>query len=82
MQHQYLDEPVDVTVLFSGRRVRPIKVIWGRTVFVVDKLNLVHSAREGLDKVFFFSVSSRDSFMQLRLNCKNLEWRLIESFVP
>jgi hypothetical protein len=50
---------------------------------VITKLknvNLVHSAREGAKRVFFFSVSDADNYFKLKLDPTSLEWRLVELY--
>jgi hypothetical protein len=80
--HEFLNDPVDVAVQFSGKRIRPQTVRWGRNTYDIAQTNLVHGAREGQKRVFYFSVSDKANFMKLRLDTETLEWRLVEVYAP
>lgn len=78
--HQLLNDPVEVTVDFFGRRVRPKEVRWGNHRYPTPRVNLVHGAREGIKRIFYFSVSDDNNFMKLRFDTETLEWRLVELY--
>lgn len=78
--HEYLNDPVEVSVDFSGRRVRPKEVRWCNRTYPLQRVNLVHGAREGQKRVFYFSVSDNSNFMKLRFDTELLEWRLVEVY--
>ena len=78
--HEYVNDPIDVSVDFAGRKVRPNKVRWGTRDYMISKINLVHGAREGAKRIFYFSVSDAANFMKLRLDTETLEWRLVEVY--
>ncbi|HAP66090.1 MAG: hypothetical protein UU40_C0007G0042 [Candidatus Uhrbacteria bacterium GW2011_GWD2_41_121] len=78
--HEYLNDPIDVTVDFIDSRVRPRSVCWDNRVYAMKNVNLVHSTNEEGQHIFYFSVSDDTNFMKLRLNTKNLEWRLVELY--
>ncbi len=78
--HQFLNDPIDVLVEFNNRRVKPRRVRWDNRVYDTINLNLVHSAREGDKKIFYFSVSDTANFMKLRLDTETLQWRLVELY--
>lgn len=78
--HEILNDPVDVTVDFVDHRVRPRQVRWGNRVYDMTTVNLVHGAREGTTRVFYFSVSDKSNFMKLQLNTETLQWKLIELY--
>ncbi len=74
------NDPVDVLVSFRGTTVRPETIHWGRNSFRVDKVNLIHSAREGDNKIYFFSVSDDTHSFKLRFDPGLMEWRLLELY--
>lgn len=78
--HQFLNDPIDVTVDFSGRRVRPKEVRWSNRSYLIPQVNLIHGAREGTKRIFYFSVSDNSNFMKLRFDTETLEWRLVEFY--
>lgn len=78
--HEYINDPIDVTVDFIGNKVRPRKIRWDNQVYTIKKVNLIHPTNEDGQQVFYFSVSDNSNFMKLRLNTKSLEWRLVELY--
>jgi len=78
--HELLNDPIDVCVDFMGHRVRPTIVKWGTKTYPMKSVNLVHSAREGTKKIFYFSVSDQSNFMKLRFDPETMEWRLVEIY--
>ena len=78
--HELLNDPVEVTVDFQGRRVRPTSVRWAGRSYPMQRLNMVHTAREGQKRIYYFSVSDAANFMKLRLDTETLEWRLVEVY--
>lgn len=78
--HEYVNDPVDVSVNFTGRRIEPKRVRWGRNTYEIEKTNLVHSTREGNKRVMYFSISDAANFMKLRLDTETLEWRIVEVY--
>ncbi|MBU1126527.1 MAG: hypothetical protein ABH826_02155 [Patescibacteria group bacterium] len=78
--HQLLNDPIDVIVDFSERRARPRRVRWDNKIYDMTSVNLIHGAREGEKRIFYFSVSDNLNYMKLRLDTENLEWRLVEIY--
>ena len=78
--HTYLNDPVDVTVDFANKRVRPRAIRWDGKTYAMQTVNLVHGAREGSKRIYYFSVSDTANFMKLRLDTETLEWRLVEFY--
>lgn len=78
--HEILNDPIDVTVDFIGNRVRPRAVRWGKRTYPMQTVNLVHGAREGTKRIFYFSVSDASHFMKLRFDTESMQWRLVEIY--
>ncbi|MFH1632370.1 MAG: hypothetical protein ABIA47_05150 [bacterium] len=78
--HELLNDPVDVSVDFFGKRVRPRRVHWDGREYNMTTVNLIHGAQEGSKRVFYFSVSDSTNFMKLKLDPETLEWRLVELY--
>ena len=76
--HEFLDDPVDVVVSFNEHRVQPNRLRWHGRVYDIKDVNLIHSAREGDKRVFYFSVSDLTNYFKLRLDTDLLEWKLVE----
>ena len=78
--HEILNDRVEVTVEFKGHRVHPKIIYWDKHEYMMPQINLVHSAREGQSRIFYFSVSDPSTFMKLRFDTERMEWRLIEIY--
>lgn len=78
--HQLLNDPIDVIVEFNGKHVKPHRIRWDNKVYTMSSVNLIHGAREGSKRIFYFSVSDSGNFMKLRLDTETLEWRIVELY--
>ncbi|MBU0613709.1 hypothetical protein KJ766_00270 [Patescibacteria group bacterium] len=78
--HQILNDPIDISIDFIGNRAVPKSIHWGGRTYHMRTVNLIHSAREGIKKIFYFSVSDNTNFMKLKLDTDTLEWRLVEIY--
>lgn len=78
--HEYLNDPIDVSVDFIDHRVCPRVINWDNREYKMKKVNLIHSTNENGQHVFYFSVSDDTNFMKLRLDTKVLEWRIVELY--
>ncbi len=78
--HELLNDPIDVIVSFKDNRVLPHAMRWNERDYKIDNVNLVHSAREGTKRVFYFSVSDAANYFKLKLDPELLEWRLVELY--
>ena len=73
-----INERVDVLVDFVGQAVKPLVFKWGGRDYSVKKINLIHIAREGRDKIYYFSVTDDANYFKLKFNTSSLEWGLEE----
>lgn len=71
-----ISEPVNVWVLFKGVSIQPWCFFWRNRKIKVDKINLVHTSKEGATIFYYFSVSSGENFYRLKLDAKNFQWFL------
>lgn len=78
--HEFLHDPVDVIVSFRENRVLPRRMRWNARDYDIHRVNLVHSAREGQKRVFYFSVSDDANYFKLKLDPECLEWHLVELY--
>ncbi len=78
--HELLNDPVDVEVSFKDNRVLPRSMRWNQKDYRIETVNLVHSAREGQKRIFYFSVSDLSNYFKLKLDPENLDWRLVELY--
>lgn len=78
--HAIIDDPVDMIVSFDQNRVIPKRMRWDNRIYNLKTVNLVHTAREGAKRVFYFSVSDLTNSFKLKLDPESLEWRLVETY--
>lgn len=78
--HEHLNDPIDVMVAFKDNRILPKAMRWNQRDYKINTVNLVHTAREGSNRVFFFSVSDANNYFKLKLDPTTLEWRLVELY--
>lgn len=69
-------EPVNVWVFFKGSSVQPWCFFWKARQIKIDKVNLVHTSKEGSNIFYHFSVSSGGNFYRLKFDTKSLKWFL------
>ena len=78
--HENYNDPIDVVVDFVENRVRPLSFRWAGSSYTIEKVNLIHSTREGAKKVFFFSVSDQENAFKLRFDPESLKWHIMELY--
>ena len=71
-----LQESVDVWVLFSKNRIQPAVFFWKGRRIKIDKINLVHTSKNGASLFYHFSISSAGNFYKLRFDTHKLNWLL------
>lgn len=71
-----ISEPVNVWVLFKGSSVQPWCFFWKGRQIKVDKINLVHTSKEGSNIFYHFSISSGGNFYGLKFDTNKLNWIL------
>lgn len=71
-----IQEPVNVWVLFKGTQIQPWCFFWKGRQIKIDKINLVHTSKEGVNTFYHFSISSGGNFYRLRFDVSKLKWIL------
>lgn len=71
-----ISETVDVWVLFSKNHIQPFVFFWHGRQIKIDKINLVHTSKNGAWVFYHFSVSSGGNFYRLRFDANKLNWVL------
>ena len=73
-----ISEPINVWVFFKGSLIQPWCFFWKSRQIKVDKINLVHSSKEGSNIFYHFSISSEGNFYRLKFDTGKLNWSLEE----
>lgn len=71
-----IQEPIDVWVLFSKNKIQPSYFFWRGRQIKVEKINLVHTSKDGGNTFYHFSISSGGNFYRLRFDLAHLKWFL------
>ena len=79
--YEIINEPIEVICAYLKDRVLPICFRWQNSKYTVDKVNLVHSARSGSDKLYFYSVSQRSNYFKLYFNSASNKWQLVDAYL-
>ena len=69
-----------MTAFFNGQQVKPLFFKWNSREYTVTKINMVHSTREGRDKIYYFSVIDNANYFKLKYNSSTLQWSLEETY--
>lgn len=69
-------ESIDVWVLFKKNLIQPYSFFWRNRKIKIDKINLVHTSKEGSNIFYHFSISSGGNFYRLRFDVEKLNWIL------
>ena len=68
------NETVEVIVSFNKNGVMPKVMKWGSARYKISQVNLVHTIKEGLVRIYFFSISDGANAWKLGFNTENLSW--------
>lgn len=71
-----IQEPINVWVFFEKNLIKPYCFFWRGRKIKIDKINLVHTSKEGSSIFYHFSVSSGGNFYRLMFDTKSLKWSL------
>ena len=67
-------EPIEVIATFTKNGIFPHIIKWGQSRYKISKVNLVHTIKEGVVRIYFFSVSDGANFWKLGFNTDSLKW--------
>lgn len=71
-----ISESINVWVFFRRDIIQPYCFFWGERKIKIDKVNLVHTSKEGDTLFYYFSVSSEGNFYRLKFDSNKLKWFL------
>lgn len=73
-----INEHVDVWVLFTKNTIKPHIFSWHGRRIKIEKINLIHTSKNGSNIFYHFSVSSGGNFYRLKFDLRGLKWILEE----
>lgn len=71
-----ISESVNVWVFFKGNLIQPHSFFWKGRQIKVEKVNLVHTSKDGSNIFYHFSISSGGNFYRLKFDTNKLNWML------
>ena len=71
-----IQEPINVWVFFEKAAIKPYLFSWRGRQIKVEKINLVHTSKQGSNTFYHFSCSSGGNFYRLQLDVSKLTWSL------
>lgn len=74
---EVIDEQVSVNLLSS----QPTSMLWRGRQYIITKVGLHHTTREGRTMLHIFSVTDGTTAFKLELNTETLGWKLLEVYV-
>lgn len=69
-----ISESINVWVFFKGNLIQPHTFFWKSRQIKIEKVNLVHTSKEGSNIFYHFSVSSGGNFYRLKFDSQKLNW--------
>lgn len=69
-------EPVNVWVFFEKNSFKVHTFFWRGRQIKVDKINLVHTSKEGGNVFYHFSCSAAGNFYRLKFDTNKMNWFL------
>ncbi len=69
-------EPINVWVLFKKSQILPYCFFRKDRKIKIEKVNLVHTSKNGANIFYHFSVSAGGNFYRLKFDSKSLNWFL------
>jgi len=69
-------ESVNVWVFFKGNLIQPYSFFWHGRQIKIDKINLIHTSKNGIWVFYHFSVSCGGNFYRLKFDTNKLSWML------
>ncbi|HEX5430135.1 MAG TPA: hypothetical protein VFX17_03625 [Patescibacteria group bacterium] len=78
---EQINEPIEVVTIFRQGKAVPFKFLWNSKEYLVKKVNLSYSSREGQGKIYYFAVSDSVNYFKLQFDTETLNWTLLESYI-
>lgn len=75
-----IDESVSVDLLSNhvNKKAYPWIIHWRNNRYMVTKIGLHHTVREGRTLMHVFSVTDGNTFFKLKFDTETLSWKLLE----
>lgn len=71
-----IGEPIKVLAFFKDHSIKPYIFFWNGRQIKVEKVNLIHTSRDGGKLFYHFSLSSGDNFYRISFDPVKMGWLL------
>lgn len=71
-----IQEPINVWVFFKNNLIQPYSFFWRAREIKIEKINLIHTSKNGASVFYHFSISSGGNFYRLKFDTAKLSWTL------
>lgn len=71
-----IQEPINVWVFFKNNLIQPYSFFWRAREIKIEKINLIHTSKNGASVFYHFSISSGGNFYRLKFDTNRLRWTL------
>jgi len=71
-----INEPINVWVFFRKSGIEPHLFFWKERKIKIEKINLIHTSKNGEELFYHFSISSGGNFYRLKFETSKLRWIL------
>jgi len=78
--HETINEPIKVLATFASRGLKPLSFEWRGKRYAVKDIDLVHVAKDGDARVYYFDVTNDPNHFSLSLHTGTMEWKLNELY--
>ena len=78
--HEIINQPIEVIAAFTRKKIVPLFFKWKNKRYKIRRINLVHSVREGRNKLYYFSVNDSINFFKLCFDTERGTWKLLELY--
>lgn len=78
--HEIINEPIKVLARFNGNSIDPLAFEWRGKRYSVEDIDLVHIAREGDGRVYYFDVTNDPNHFSLSFHTRTMGWKLNELY--
>lgn len=75
-----VNEQIDIYTIIKKGKLRPIAFAWKGKKYLIDKINLVYTQKEGMFPVYFFSVSVQDTLYKISISLRSNVCTLCEIY--
>jgi hypothetical protein len=79
---ELINEPIDMTCLFSKGKALPRYFIWKKRLYRIKKVNFFWQERQGRATLSYFSLETNSGIYQVSFSNISLSWKMNKIISP